>query len=1512
MSPLSRVGTSLAAKVSSRYPRFFGGRRIEKPVATATLQERKVRVLRSLQLKITIGTRATLVFSLAVLIVLSRQVVLAELVIVNFTGVVTQVDDPDAILPGSITVSTVVTGSYTYESTTPDSIPADPTFALYEMSVPPNGITMSIGGFTFASAPGADNFGFNIIDNLFFNDMFMAKIGICSSPPCNQPGPGGSRVDSLGFILEDPAQLALSSDALVIPCLGDFPIRESVFVGGCRMPGINGFCVDAGAIGVYRILGEISSLTPTTSRCGNNLREGCEECDGSDGAACPAVCVSDCTCCRSSGPENTAGACADGIDNDCDGLTDCADPDCCGVAPCCTATETNCTDYCDNDCDGLVDCADPGDCPDANRCCGNQFCDVPAEDCATCPLDCWSATEAGLCDDTRDNDCDGCWDTEDDDCGGPETDCTNGWDDDCDGLVDCADTSDCPGGSPCDDENACTTGDACSTGACEGAPNCGGPSCCGVEPCCIATETVCADGCDNDCDGRVDDADRADCRGGSPCPPARTYSHDADFDEGDFVNVNHDTRNQLQLNPGTEPFPVIWVAASTRGTIVRIDTETGEVLGEYYSAPDGRGRNPSRTTVDLEGSVWSGNRDESGPFGEFKGSVVKIGLIVGGTRVNFDGSENVNGDYLKGPFDHNTCENRDGDGLIKTSRGLGDIRPWPSGGFLGGDVSTAEDECIVRYVRVHGPNVRHVSVDSDGNVWVGGSATWGGGNAADNTFDLLDGDTGAILATFTAACGGYGGMVDADGVLWSAFRGLAAGIPTSVLRYDTKRTVSTVDDTWLCLGTPDSYGLGIDNDGNIWNSQASANTIIKFYPTGARFSGFPKAAANSGRPPGVRGVAVTHGDNDVWVANTGIGIGTSLPRGSTVARLNNNGSVLNEIVVGESPTGVAVDTVGKVWVTNFHSNNVMRIDPATNSVDLTVPLGDGAGPYNYSDMTGRVLLETAQHGTWTVVYDSGIDGTPWGLVTWNTVNCVTEHEPSGTSITVEVRAGDSTTLPPTYLNVRNGELFTVVAGRFIEVKVTLNGAALPYRTPVLCDLTVQPDCSRECTTPSATLVGWWPGDGDAVNVIDGVAGTLHNDVSFEAGIVDQAFKFNGSALCPPADFACPDPTQCSCPQSTTCPCAYVEVPHSDSLSITGTITIDFWARKQAFTPDLIMEKGGDWSHGRTNYGVALNPDKFYFLYAGGCRGVAPVTDLLWHHYAVVARHGDDEPVFYIDAIRQGPVARCDETPITLYPSTEPLHIGAQIDSPIVPPTGTETRWNYWGNAIVDELQIYNGPLSQAEIQAIFSAGSSGKCKPVTADVGMGSTGTLNPGAPDGTDTPTEEALVAYENNCGTNVSISVLEVFGNPHPDAFGSPELETALSINTSPAPGELSAGCFQMTVSIPFDAADLPAGTGPCDLDLLWFNPTIGAWELAVVGNSGMAENPSAGTCDTDTRTQVGCRSCAAAVTSYLGDHGIYWDGSVGFVWANVDHTSYFAAGVSILGAGACCDHDPFGGCT
>src|SRR5437870_724331 len=84
------------------------------------------------------------------------------------------------------------------------------------------------------------------------------------------------------------------------------------------------------------------------------------------------------------------------------------------------------------------------------------------------------------------------------------------------------------------------------------------------------------------------------------CPTLRNYTDNGDFDEVGTttkVNVDHPVAGRLELNAPKELYPYINVACSTRGTMVRIDVNTRAVLGEYWTAPDNRARNPSRTTV---------------------------------------------------------------------------------------------------------------------------------------------------------------------------------------------------------------------------------------------------------------------------------------------------------------------------------------------------------------------------------------------------------------------------------------------------------------------------------------------------------------------------------------------------------------------------------------------------------------------------------------------------------------------------------------------------------------------------------------------------------------------------------------------------------------------------------------------------------------------------------------------------------------------------------------------------
>ena len=96
----------------------------------------------------------------------------------------------------------------------------------------------------------------------------------------------------------------------------------------------------------------------------------------------------------------------------------------------------------------------------------------------------------------------------------------------------------------------------------------------------------------------------------------KTYTTVANFSENEGFPINCEgiadaDDGELAIRTTAETLPYIWVACSQRGTIVRIDTQTRQVLGEYLTSPrlspsTTCGRDPSRTTVDFDGSVWAG------------------------------------------------------------------------------------------------------------------------------------------------------------------------------------------------------------------------------------------------------------------------------------------------------------------------------------------------------------------------------------------------------------------------------------------------------------------------------------------------------------------------------------------------------------------------------------------------------------------------------------------------------------------------------------------------------------------------------------------------------------------------------------------------------------------------------------------------------------------------------------------------------------------------------------------
>ncbi len=478
---------------------------------------------------------------------------------------------------------------------------------------------------------------------------------------------------------------------------------------------------------------------------------------------------------------------------------------------------------------------------------------------------------------------------------------------------------------------------------------------------------------------------------------------------GDLLNLALDA-DRVALDTEGSAFGFMWVAASSRGTVIKIDTDTGEVKGEYWTGPvldsDDPSLNPSRTVIDRNGNAWVGNRDDID--GEY-GSVVRIGLLENGQ-----------------------CEDRNGNGVIDTSTGLGDVRPWTNEGDadrLGG-VSTAEDECITVFQTVHSRGVRHVSLDASGGIWVSGTV--------DTHYDLLDPDTGEILRTHPGiGCGGYGGVVAQDGILWGA---------RPLLRWDPNLPHDH-EHTTCYIRASATYAVSVGHDGAVWMTNYGRG-VCRYDPaTGEQETCF---TASEIRRSNSRGVVVTD-DGHVWVAYTW---------GDHVVRFAPDGSEVADIRVGRSPTGLAVDNRGRVWVTNQRDSSAYRIDPARNEIDMRVdlngaytgdpdasPFYDEARPYTYSDMTGQLVFGPPDTGTLTLHVRGPAFANRWQAMHYDA------HVPSGASLEVRVSAGSTTAGAAGLRLVSSGDALDL-EGAVLTVEVRMRRAP-DGSTPTFGNLVVE-------------------------------------------------------------------------------------------------------------------------------------------------------------------------------------------------------------------------------------------------------------------------------------------------------------------------------------------------------------------------------------------------------------------------------------------------------------------------
>ena len=483
------------------------------------------------------------------------------------------------------------------------------------------------------------------------------------------------------------------------------------------------------------------------------------------------------------------------------------------------------------------------------------------------------------------------------------------------------------------------------------------------------------------------------------------------------LKVGMDTSaGTLKLGITDSTFPYIWIANSGEGTISKLDVRTGMELGRYRTGP-GNG-NPSRTTVDQDGNVWVGNRNNN--------TLTKVGLKEFGQ-----------------------CVDKNNNGVIDTSTPVQaneatstpfspDVKDWT--GTFGDGLGTANaaDECILLHVALSAvglttPNdIRTVAIDPDNNVFVGAAYS-------SKALFKINGSTGAIIKAIDTQQGHYGGVVDKAGNLWSVMSGSG-----KVQKIDKDMTTTTL----ISLGHS-GYGIGIDKYGKIWTTEY-----------GSRFSAFdpadPVGSLKVFTQTGVsaaQGVA-TDDNGDVFIAGS--------LSGSTVGHYKQvfTGGVFSDVTfvanypVGSGPTGVAVDGFGNVWSANNGSSNATRIKLAADPANAVInTFAVGSSPYNYSDMTGRVVRTiTNRQGTWEATFDGGKADYIWQRVLWKLKQAL----PAGTTVSAYAKSANTEIElgAKDYAEVLNDTDLAGIKGRFLKLKVRLTSATLD-KTPEISEISLK-------------------------------------------------------------------------------------------------------------------------------------------------------------------------------------------------------------------------------------------------------------------------------------------------------------------------------------------------------------------------------------------------------------------------------------------------------------------------
>jgi uncharacterized repeat protein (TIGR01451 family) len=306
------------------------------------------------------------------------------------------------------------------------------------------------------------------------------------------------------------------------------------------------------------------------------------------------------------------------------------------------------------------------------------------------------------------------------------------------------------------------------------------------------------------------------------------------------------------------------------------------------------------------------------------------------------------------------------------------------------------------------------------------------------------------------------------------------------------------------------------------------------------------------------------------------------------------------------------------------------------------------------------------------------------------VSVVTFAQPAGVTITPS-----SVLLSPALLPGHSATVTVTisgsgaVSGASICFSVSLDQAVVVCKTQQCITL---PKC---CVSPPSDMVAWWPLDETAGTMVADIAGNLPNNNGTSmpgaigsGGPISQSAKVNnGFNFCGPRSVTVADQPVLN-------------------FGTAQSFSIDAWIRRYSASKLLmIVDKlNSPPSPSAGGYRFYVDNTNKLKLDIEGAAFTSTSTTVLtpgnWYHVAVTVDRPNQLVKFYINGTPE--VVGGDTTFLNASSSNLSLLIAGTHETPLQAFFDCEY--------MLDEIEIFNRALTQAEIQGIVNPGSAGKCK----------------------------------------------------------------------------------------------------------------------------------------------------------------------------------------------------------